>query len=279
MYADRYFFDIVFFASFMINLVSMIGFCPLASGSKGNCIYVGTPTVKILIDAGISVRTIRERLNAIGVTLEEIDAVLVTHEHSDHIKSLDILGCRMGIPIFSNSDTAKAIYSVFSECPKFKIFSTGETFEYGDLEVHPFSIQHDAVDPVAFTMRWGGLKFGFCADIGFVTTLVAKQLKDCDYLYVEANHEPSMVHASKRPKTYKDRVLSRQGHLSNGECAKLIELIFHPGLKHIHLAHLSSECNSPELALKIISDQLQALQASTEVSIAYQEMLSRPILF
>jgi phosphoribosyl 1,2-cyclic phosphodiesterase len=256
----------------------MIGFCPLASGSKGNCIYLGTPTTKILIDAGISVKLIRERLAAIDVELEQIDAILVTHEHSDHIKALDILGCKLGIPVFANSDTAKAIYSLLGECPKFKIFSTGECFSFGDLEIQPFSILHDAIDPVAFTIRVQQLKLGFCADLGFATTLVANHLKSCDYLYLEANHEPSMVHASARPMIYKQRVLSRQGHLSNEECAKLLESVYHEGLKHVHLAHLSSECNSQELALKIIESKLNALQAKTEVSIAYQEKLSRPIL-
>ena len=257
----------------------MHGFCPLASGSKGNCIYLGTPTTKILIDAGLSAKVIRERLHGIGVQLEEIDAILVTHEHTDHIRGLDILGCRMGIPIFANSDTAKAIYGILNECPKFRIFSTGEAFEFGDIEVHPFSIQHDAVDPVAFTIRTGGLKLGFCTDLGFATTLVISHLKGCDYLYLEANHEPSMVHASPRPMVYKKRVLSRQGHLSNGECAQLLEQVYHGGLKHVHLAHLSSECNSPELALKIITEKLQQLGAMTEVSIAFQESVSRMISF
>jgi phosphoribosyl 1,2-cyclic phosphodiesterase len=240
---------------------------------------VGTANTKILIDAGIGVKAIRERLKAIGVALEEIDAILITHEHTDHIQSLGVLSCRMGIPVFANSDTAKAIYAILNECPKFKIFSTGETFEFGDLEVHPFSVQHDAVDPVAFTIQTSGLKLGFCADLGFVTTLVSGRLQRCDYLYIEANHEPSMVHASPRPKIYKQRVLSRQGHLSNAECAQLIELIYHADLKHIHLAHLSSECNSQELALKTIADKLAALQAKTEVSIAFQEMISKAILF
>lgn len=257
----------------------MFGFCPLASGSKGNCIYVGSKTTKILIDAGISAKAIRERLDAIGVALEDIDAILVTHEHIDHIRALAVLGCKMGIPIFANSDTAKAIYEILDECPKFKIFSTGESFEFGDLEIHPFSIQHDAVDPVAFTIRTAGLKLGFCADLGFATTLVANQLKGCDYLYLEANHEPSMVHACPRPMVYKKRVLSRQGHLSNEECAGLLEAIYHDGLKHVHLAHLSSECNSPDLALKIITDKLQSLQTKTEVSIAHQDKISRLISF
>ncbi len=257
----------------------MKGFCPLASGSKGNCIYLGTERSKILIDAGLSAKAIRERLAQLHVELEEIDAILITHEHVDHIRGLEMLACRMGIPVFANSDTASAICSLLRETPKFKIFATGETFEYGDIEVHPFSIQHDAIDPVGFTLKVEGTKIGFCADLGFATTLVANHLKQCDYLYVEANHQPSMVHASSRPMVYKQRVLSRQGHLSNEECAQLIELIYHSDLKHIHLAHLSSECNAPELALKIIRQRLETLQASTEVSIAFQEQVSKPIYF
>jgi phosphoribosyl 1,2-cyclic phosphodiesterase len=253
----------------------MIGYCPLASGSKGNCIYFGTKNTRILIDAGIGVRILAERLKEIGVALDEIDAILITHEHSDHIKGLQPLATRHKIPVFANSDTAKAILEVLDERPKFKIFSTGETFEFGDIEVHPFSVQHDTLDPVAFTLRVDNLKIGFCTDLGFVTSLVKNQLKKCDYLYVEANHEPSMVHACNRPLVYKERVLSRQGHLSNEECGELLESVMHNGLKHIHLAHLSQECNSHELALKIARSKA----SNTNISIAFQDQISRPIVF
>lgn len=257
----------------------MIGFCPLGSGSRGNCIYLGTPETKILIDAGMSAKKIRERLEVLNVSLEEIDAILVTHEHIDHVRGLEILSHRFQIPVFANSETAKMIASLFDRPLNFKIFVTGEAFAFGDLEIFPFTIQHDAIEPVAFTISFQDLKLGFCTDLGFVTTLVAKQLAECDYLYLEANHQPSMVHASPRPLVYKERVLSRQGHLSNEECAQLIGKVYHPGLKHIHLAHLSSECNAPELALKIIQEKLDQLGAATEVSIAFQERLSRLISF
>jgi phosphoribosyl 1,2-cyclic phosphodiesterase len=256
----------------------MIGFCPLASGSKGNCIYVGTTKTKILIDAGLSAKAIKERLALLHVDLAQIDAILVTHEHTDHIKGLGVLG-RMGIPIFANSDTAKAIVSILHEYPKFKIFSTGESFAFGEIQVHPFSVQHDAIDPVAFTIQVENLKLGFCADLGFVTSLVQHQLKECDYLYLEANHQPSMVHASSRPMIYKQRVLGRQGHLSNEECASLLTSVFHEGLKHVHLAHLSSECNAPDLALKIVQEALARNAMRTEVSIAHQDQISQAILF
>lgn len=252
-------------------------FCPLASGSKGNSIYLETGQTKLLIDAGLSAKAIAERLGQIGVSLDEIDAILISHEHSDHIRGLQSLGCKKGIPILANSDTAKAICATLDDIPKFKIFSTGETFTFGDVEVHPFSIQHDTLDPVAFTLRAEGMKIGVCTDLGFVTTLVRQQLRECDYLYIEANHQPSMVHASNRPMIYKQRVLSRQGHLSNEDCAQLLVDVFHDGLKHVYLAHLSSECNAPDLALKIIRDRFEALGQQVDLSIAWQDHISKLI--
>ncbi|NDD58300.1 MAG: MBL fold metallo-hydrolase [Chlamydiae bacterium] len=257
----------------------MKGFCPLASGSKGNSIYIGTETTKLLVDAGLSAKSIIARLNQIGVDIKDIDAILVTHEHIDHIRGLFVLCSKWNIPIFANSDTAKAILSQAQVPLKFKIFSTGETFEYGDIEIHPFSVQHDAADPVAFTFSFNGIKIGVCADLGFASTLVENQLRNCDYLYIEANHQPEMVHASARPMVYKQRVLSRQGHLSNEACAKLVQSILHKNLKYIFLAHLSSECNAPDLAISILKKMLDTSGASTDVSVAYQDQVSHAVLF
>jgi len=257
----------------------MKGFCALGSGSKGNCIYVGTDHVKILIDAGLSAKAIRERLSKIGVALEDIDAILITHEHTDHIQGLKILAFKMGIPVFANSETAKGIINVFSSNPKFKIFTTGETFEFGDLEIHPFSIPHDTLDPVAFTIKTPELKLGFCADVGFATTLVRNHLRLCDYLYLEANHEPSMVYACARPMVYKQRVLSRTGHLSNESCGNLLAEVAHEGLKSVHLAHLSSECNSPETAVRIITEILERQGINLNLCVAPQHTISQAVVF
>lgn len=257
----------------------MKGFCPLASGSKGNCIYVGTENTKILIDAGISAKSIKSKLEQINVDLADIDAILISHEHSDHIQGLKVLAYKLGIPILANTETAKGIVECFHDCPKFKIFSTGETFEFGDMEIHPFSIQHDTLDPVGFTIRVNDLKLGFCTDLGFVTTLVANQLRECDYLYVEANHQPSMVHASSRPMIYKQRVLSRNGHLSNESCGQLLSQVAHSNLKHVHLAHLSSECNSPEVALSVVQGILNEKKLQINISIAPQDIISKAIYF
>ena len=257
----------------------MKGFCPLASGSKGNCIYLGTNNVKILIDAGLSSRAIQQRLKEINVELDEIDAILITHEHSDHIIGLKSLALKRGIPVFANHETAKGIVESFHDCPKFKIFSTGETFEFGDLEIHPFSIQHDTLDPVAFTIRTDHLKLGFCTDLGFATSLVHAKLKDCDYLYLEANHQPSMVHASSRPMIYKQRVLSRSGHLSNEDCGHLLSKVYSPRLKHVHLAHLSSECNNPQTAIQVVNDILSQHGINIDLCTAPQDKISRAIHF
>lgn len=257
----------------------MLGFCPLASGSKGNSIYVGTQNTRVLIDAGISYSALVRRLSEIDVDIHSIQAVLITHEHVDHIAGLRILCDQLQIPVLANSETAKGISQVFPTRPRFKIFTTGETFVFGDLEIHPFGIPHDTLEPVAYTIKTGGLKLGFCADIGHVTSTVKQALSLCDYLYIEANHQISMVHACHRPPVYKKRVLSKQGHLSNEDCAALLEAIAHPSLKHIHLAHLSSECNSEELALKIIQESLDRVGSTSKLSIAYQDRISRCIYF
>lgn len=257
----------------------MEGFCPLASGSKGNCIYLGTKKTKILIDAGISARAIQRHLATLNVSLADIQAILITHEHTDHIQGLKTLAYKLNIPVLANHETAKGIVGAFHECPKFKIFSTGETFTFGDLEIHPFSVQHDTLDPVAFTIRVNELKLGFCTDLGFVTSLVQTHLLDCDYLYIEANHEPSMVHASPRPMIYKQRVLSRSGHLSNESCGNLLSHVAHSELKKVYLAHLSSECNSPEKALLVIRQILEQRGISLNLDIAPQAMISSPVFF
>lgn len=257
----------------------MFGFCPLASGSKGNCLYLGSGTTRLLIDAGMSASATLERLAEIGVAPETIQAILITHEHSDHIKGLLVLAEKLKIPVLANAETAKGIVAAFGQRPRFKIFTTGETFQFGDLTVHPFSIPHDTLDPVAFTIHMGALKLGICADIGHITSLVRKHLERCDYLYIEANHQPSMVHASSRPQILKQRILGKQGHLSNQDCAALLTEIFHPGLKSVYLAHLSGECNAEEVALKVVTEALLAKGQSVELSIAYQDKVSKPVYF
>ncbi|MFA6119381.1 MAG: MBL fold metallo-hydrolase [Parachlamydiales bacterium] len=257
----------------------MIGFCPLASGSRGNAIYFGSEKTKILIDAGISYLQLKTRLAQINVNVEDIEAVLVTHEHVDHIAGLKVLHDKHSTPVFANSDTAKAIYNNLQVLPKFKIFTTSEEFEFKDLKILPFSIQHDTLDPVGFVIKTKNLKFAFCTDLGFVTSLVRKILSDCDYLYIEANHHVPFVEASNRPYVYKQRVLSRQGHLSNDECLRLLDEIIHPKLKHIHIAHISEECNSKDLISDLIKELLIRKKSKALFSLTHQDKISNKINF
>jgi phosphoribosyl 1,2-cyclic phosphodiesterase len=252
-------------------------FCPLASGSKGNCLFLKSKQTSILIDAGLSFTHIQQRMDEIHADLKTVEAILVTHEHSDHIKGLGVVAEKLKVPILANAETAKGICSFLKYRPKFKIFTTGETFEFKDLQVHPFSIPHDTLDPVAFRIKIADVVFGICADLGHVTSLVKKNLEGCDYLYLESNHEPSMVHASSRPEMLKRRILGKQGHLSNEECALLINALTHPKLKHIYLAHLSSECNAHEVAMQKVLEKLK--QKDLSLSIAFQDKVSKIISF
>ena len=255
----------------------MLGFCPLASGSKGNSLYLGTKRTKILIDAGISGRATKSQLGKLGVDVSEIDAILISHEHGDHIAGLKVLALQLEIPVLCNSDTAKGIYHHFGACPKFKIFTTGEPFEFKDLEIHPFAIPHDTLDPVAFTIQADQTKIGICTDLGFATAHVEQRLGGCDYLFLEANHQISMVHACSRPTTYKQRVLGRNGHLSNDACAELLAHLVHPNLKHVYLAHLSAECNHPQTAVNVVEAHLKAKGLQADLSIAPQDGLGKRV--
>jgi phosphoribosyl 1,2-cyclic phosphodiesterase len=254
-----------------------VKFCPLASGSKGNCLYLATEETKILIDAGLSRKATLEKLAAIGVSIEDIDAILISHDHGDHIAGLKLLAYRHQIPILANAETAKGIIQQFGKEAKFKIFTTGEPFCFGDLEVTPFSVPHDTMDPVMFTIQTPEHKFGICSDLGFVTSLVKAHLQHCDYLYIEANHEPDWVMACSRPMAYKERVLSRTGHISNSECGQLLKEIASDTLKHIYLAHLSSECNAHPKALEVVGSFLEKAGIKIPISVAPQETLGHII--
>lgn len=260
----------------------MLGFCPLASGSKGNALYLGTKNTKLLIDMGLSLRDLTARLASIGVSIQEIEAILITHEHIDHIRGLAALCRKWPIPVLTNKDTAHAIVDLLhvegKPCPfTFKLFRTGEPFRFADIIISPFSIQHDAIEPVAFTFDTPEGKLGVCADLGFASSLVMQKLQGCRYLYVEANHEPSMVHASSRPFVYKQRVLGKQGHLSNEESGKLLVNVHHADLQHVHLAHLSAECNAPQVAKKVIQALLAEANKEVPLSVCGQDTISTPL--
>jgi len=254
----------------------MVRFCPLASGSKGNCLFLSTPKGDLLIDAGISARALSGHLESLGSSLSSIQAILISHEHYDHISGLKTLALRHRIPIIANYATAEGIVESIGDCPDFYIFSTGEPFEFLDLKISPFTVPHDGVDPTGFTIQTEETKIGVCTDLGFVTPSIRQQLQKCHLLYLEANHQEEMVLACARPEIYKRRVLGKTGHLSNRQAAQLLCEVAHPELQKVYLAHLSSECNSPEKAKQVISKLLNESGIHIEIDIAHQHQQSTP---
>ena len=232
-----------------------------------------TPETHLLIDAGISARAIEKHLEDLGVSGADVSAILVTHEHTDHIRALKLFSERYQTPIICNRETAKAIFKTFETHTNFhfKLFTTGEAFSFADLEITPFSVQHDAIEPVGFRLDLADTSIGICTDLGMWTNYIAEKLIGCELLLIEANHEPDFVFASARSQVYKERVTGRFGHLSNSECAELIAAVHTEKLKRAYLGHLSSECNSPEKAIDVISERLQEKGLDIELIIAPQE--------
>jgi len=223
--------------------------CVLASGSSGNCTFIGTEKTRILIDAGLSARKTAERLADIGERVEDIDAICVSHEHGDHIAGIRVLQKTYGMPVYANGVTRDAILRDSKQAGlKWCQFTTGFPFPIGDFSVHPFSVPHDADDPVGFIFSAGSLKVGVATDIGKVTNVLRERLRKCHAVVIEANHDEELLEASTRPWSLKQRISGNRGHLSNRAAAALMAEIAGDGLQHLFLAHLSSDCNSPHHA-------------------------------
>ncbi|MDO9541952.1 MAG: MBL fold metallo-hydrolase [Kiritimatiellia bacterium] len=227
--------------------------CILASGSSGNCIFIGSRQERVLIDAGLSARETARRLDQIGIALSTISAVCLTHEHSDHIAGLAMLHQRHGIRLFANSGTIEAIRrDVKLHHLPWQTFSTGAPFQIGDLTFDPFPVSHDAYEPVGFVVACGSTKLGIATDIGVSTHLVREHLRHCQALIIEANHDEYLLSGARRPWVLKQRIAGRQGHMSNVHAAQMVAEIASPALRQVFLCHISQDCNRPELALKEI---------------------------
>jgi phosphoribosyl 1,2-cyclic phosphodiesterase len=229
----------------------------LASGSSGNCAYLETDDTRLLIDAGLSARQIRQRLLGIGRTPESLSGILLTHEHTDHTQGLAVLATKVQVPVYCNRLTKEAIETQFESCGDFRLFSTGASFEVGDVSVDTFSVPHDAYDPVGFLVRTAAGNIGFLTDLGHATRLVVERVRPSHALVLEANHDVKMLQDdTRRPWSTKQRILSRHGHLSNDAAAQLAEQIVSADLRHLYLGHLSTDCNRPELAHRVVSESL-----------------------
>lgn len=235
-----------------------LSFCVLASGSSGNCTYVSSGSSSVLIDSGLSFRETCNRLEAIGVDPGSIDAVFYTHEHGDHISALGVLHRRLGVGLYANSATVEAIERGLGRGGlPWNIFSAGNAVNIGDLTLEPFSVPHDSYDPVGFIVTGGGSRVAIATDMGMVTTLVRERFRNCAALVLEANHDNQLLRDSSRPWSLKQRIAGPQGHLSNDKAAELVSEVVHAGLRHIVLAHLSEDCNRPNLAIEAVASVLR----------------------
>lgn len=234
----------------------------LGSGSSGNCTYFETDEVRLLIDAGFSLRQIRQRLALIGRAPENLTGILVTHEHSDHVQGLAALGGKLRIPIYCNRPTQEAIQYHLRMPLDYRLFGTGSSFELGDIVIEAFNVPHDAQDPVGFLLRTSFGNVGILTDLGHVTKLVIERVRHANVLILEANHDVKMLQdCPHRPWSLKQRILSRHGHLSNEAAADAAEQIMSAELRHLYLGHLSRECNRPELAQRVMNQRLEQMGA------------------
>ncbi len=235
-------------------------FVSIASGSSGNCIYIGSERTHILIDGGISNKRIEQGLNEIGVKGSELDGIFITHEHSDHIKGLRVFARKHPVPIFGTKDTLEAVAEAIvpdksaGAYPRelLRPVLPDVDVTVGELTVKPFRIDHDAADPVAYRVQCGRKSVAVATDMGHFDQYIIDHLLGLDALLLESNHDVRMLEAGPYPYFLKRRILGDHGHLSNEACGRLLSCILHDGLKKIFLGHLSKENNYEELAYETV---------------------------
>ncbi|MCW0219282.1 MAG: MBL fold metallo-hydrolase [Prosthecobacter sp.] len=237
----------------------MVRLTVLGSGSSGNCAVVSTDRTTLLIDAGLSAKQICLRLEAAGFSLDQLDGILLTHEHQDHTNGLEVLSSKRQLALYATALTRETLEGnlKFRSSPTWRMMTTGSAFEFQDLRIECFPVPHDAVDPVGFVIADEESRLGVLSDVGFVTNLIKDRLKAADSLFIEANYDAQLLEADlKRPWATKQRISSRHGHLSNDQAAELLESVAHPGLHHVVLGHLSDDCNDPDRATKRMQESL-----------------------
>jgi len=234
---------------------TMVSVTVLASGSKGNCTLVRSSTTRLLIDAGLSCREVLRRLVRCGEDPGALDAVLITHEHSDHVAGLRVLARRLKIPVYMTGSTNQQYQRCVRDANGQRVaidrhenFCAGTAFQIGDIAVKPFTIPHDAIDPVGFTLCADGVKVGICTDLGYMPASVRDHLRGCQVLMIESNHDLELLRGGPYPWSVKQRVMSRVGHLSNDALADFLTSDYDGGAEFLILAHLSEQNNHPEIA-------------------------------
>ncbi|MFD2158810.1 MBL fold metallo-hydrolase [Rubritalea tangerina] len=230
----------------------------LGSGSGGNSTILECGNERVLLDAGLSAKQLSLRLEALDIEPDSLTAILLTHEHSDHAKGVDVLLRKRAIPVYANAMTKEALQWGLKSSIQWKVFHTGQDFRIGEMEVHPFPIPHDAAEPVGFTVTAGGTKFGLVTDVGYVTQAMRMHLREAHALFVESNYDEALLEAdTKRPWATKQRIASRHGHLSNTQAGELIADVGCERLKSVVLGHLSGDCNCPKVARETVHGMLE----------------------
>ena len=249
----------------------MLNFCSLYSGSSGNCLFVENNSTKILVDCGVSGKKVCEGLESIDKKIEDIDAIIVTHEHSDHVQSLGLISKKYNIPVYANTETWQAMPTQSQKILENnkKTFNNDNDFEIGNLLIHPFSTPHDAANPCGFNIYSGKRKISIATDLGHMDNVILENLKGSYFILLESNYDPEILKVSKYPYILKQRIAGPNGHLSNSTAGKTIGCLIQNDLKTVMLGHLSKENNFPELAYQTVVEELIGQNIDTnEISLS-----------
>lgn len=239
----------------------MISFCSLASGSSGNAQYIGNKTTNILLDAGLSGKYIQAGLEGIGVDPSKLDGIVITHEHSDHIKGIGVLMRRFGVPIYATEGTWKGMSEKIGkiDIEKVNIIEKDEIFSIKDIQIKAYPVSHDANDPVGYTFQNGTGKIGVITDLGHYTEEILDEIRSCDLVMLEANHDVEMLQMGSYPYYLKRRILSEVGHLSNEASGEIAcDIVKNGKARNILLGHLSRENNFPDLAYETVKSIMES---------------------
>lgn len=236
----------------------MFKFCSLYSGSTGNSLFIETNNTRILVDTGESCKKIVEALSNIDISINSINAILVTHEHIDHVKGLGTISKKFNIPVYANRETWDAMPLQKDKIDSKNIctFNLKEPFEIGDLKINPFSIPHDAANPCGFNIYHNNNKISIATDLGHMNPEILNNLENSSFILLESNYDPNILKCSPYPYHLKQRISGPNGHLSNDVAGKTVSYLINTGLKQVMLGHLSKENNFPELAYKTVAENL-----------------------
>ena len=235
-----------------------IKLCSLFSGSSGNSTYIGTDKTHILVDSGLSGVKVKKALKCVGVEPSDLDAIVITHEHTDHVQSAGVLSRELDIPIYANEKTWEAMDGKIGDISfkNIRLFYNDMDFYIKDLNIVPFSIPHDAADPVGFCLYYGNKKISIATDLGYTNNKIRNQIRDSNVVILEANHDVDMLNSGPYSRALKQRIMCRKGHLSNIDAGKVAVDLVEGGVTHILLAHLSKQNNFPKLAYETVTHTL-----------------------